>query len=140
MMKVKNVNVAIPAGIKDELDVHFNWRGKPSHLTNAQVDAMMNSRHAARLFRNHVEEVAVCIGEELPEVSEKHWEMDTLQGAINVFIAVGLHSYRESVKEAERCYPTVRREDAYCRECDKRVVSVGEWCEECGEYVVMDDV
>ena len=139
-MEVKNVNVAIPAGIKDELDVHFNWRGKPSHLTNAQVDAMMNSRHAARLFRSHVEEVVVCIGEELPEVSEKHWEMDTLQGAINVFIAVGLHSYRESVKEAERCYPTVMREDAYCRECDKRVVSVGECCEECGEYVVMDDV
>ena len=139
-MKVKNVNVAIPAGIKDELDVHFNWRGKPSHLTNAQVDAMMNSRHAARLFRNHVEGVVVCTGEELPEVSEKHWEMDTLQGAINVFIAVGLHSYRESVKEAERCYPTVRREDAYCRGGDDRVVSVGDKCSDCGEYAVMDDV
>jgi hypothetical protein len=101
---------------------------------------MMNGRHAVKLLRDHVEEVVVCIGEELPEVSEKHWEMDTLQGAINVFIAMGLHTYRESMKEAERCYPTVRREDAYCRGCEKRVVSVGEWCEECGEYVVMDEV
>jgi hypothetical protein len=97
---------------------------------------MMTGRHAARLFRSYVEETC----EELPEVSDKAWEMNTLQGAINVFIAMGLYSYKESVKEAERCYPTVRREDAYCRRCDTRVMSVGDKCSDCGEYVVMDDV
>jgi hypothetical protein len=137
MSKVKNVNIAIPAGIKDELDVHFNWvgRSKGERLTPEQVDTMVNGFYTTQLYKDeHVDEEIKGM------LSEKALEMRTLQGALNVFIAVGLQAYQECVIKAKDKFPSMPRENSYCRRCEDRVVSVGECCEECGEYVVMDDV
>ena len=134
----KNVNVAIPAPIKDELDDKFNIR---LASTKGELRDRIVASKAKELFRCELENSG-HIETLRPMVSDKAWEMGSLQGVINVFIAVGLHAYRECLDEADKNFTRREKywEDSYCRSCDERGVSVIEKCRKCGGYVVMDDV
>jgi hypothetical protein len=133
----KNVNVAIPELIKDELDDKFNIR---IATTKDNLRERIVANKAKALFTHELENSGY-IQTLRPMVSNKAWEMGSLQGAINVFIAVGLHAYRECLDEAGKDFTRREKywEDSYCRSCDERGVSVIEKCRKCDGYVVMDE-
>lgn len=128
----KNTLIAIPSSIKAELDAHFKGEGDNWRVSN----------EAKQLLRDEISDNHLV--REL--ISNKSWQMSTLQGAINVFIAMGLYEYRECIGIAEARDMSRKEEmkDGFCRVCDERVISYIDYkdeppkCVTCGEFVVTD--